>query len=127
MSLFSHLDFHKFKENRAVPVGTALTLSLYKMACAEVAGAHFFEFRHAFGTLSLRIAAACAERAARRRIKRRRDVATEYDSLVSPGDLRIRYRDSREKRLRVRMEGMRVDFACVCKLDHLSEIHDSDT
>src|SRR5579863_2943280 len=64
--------------------------------------------------------------APRRRIDRRRNVARQDDALAALLDRRIRNRNCREQRLRIRMEGIDVEFLAVGNLDELADVHDRD-
>jgi len=61
----------------------------------------------------------------RRQIDRALDTPSQNKGLLLM--VRIRCRDSRDQRLRVRMEGIRVNFLCLCQFDNLAQVHDRNT
>src|SRR5438270_2813714 len=74
----------------------------------------------------LRLPAARAEPAARRRIRGAGHVALEDDPLALPSLRRLFDRHRGEERLRVRMRGPLVDVLLRAELDDLAEVHDGD-
>src|SRR5579859_3552720 len=84
------------------------------------------ERRFLLGANRLRLPAPRAEVAARRRIRRARDVAFEHDSLPPPALRRLFDRNCRKQRLCVRMSRLVVDLMLVADLDDLAEVHDRD-
>ena len=62
--------------------------------------------------------------AAGRWIERRWDLALENDR--SPGAIGVRYRDSREERLGIWMQGPAIESVAIGDLHHSSEVHDRD-
>ena len=73
-----------------------------------------------------RIAAACAERAARRHVQRTRHISGEHDALALARDLGIRHRHSRQQGLRIRVHGVVVQLVCIGDLDKAAQIHDGN-
>ena len=73
-----------------------------------------------------RVAAARMEPAAARRVDRARHVPLEHDPLALRGQVRIRHRDGREQRLRVRHDRPLVQLLGRRQLHELAEIHDGD-
>ena len=61
------------------------------------------------------------------RIHRRRNISFQYDSLSASAYLRIRYRNSRKQCLGVWMQRIAVQLIAFCKLNHCTQIHNTDT
>ena len=93
------------------------------MAVAEIADRRHLRFaqlvRH-----QLLVAAAGLERAAGRRVHRRRDVAFQHDVLLDHAG--VGDRDRRQQRLGIGMIGRREDLVGRALLDDVAEIHDDD-
>ena len=73
-----------------------------------------------------RVAAPRMEAAAARRGDRARDVPLEHDALPLLGQIRVRDRDGRQQRLRVRHDRPRVELVGRRELDDLAEVHHRD-
>ena len=84
------------------------------------------ELRLLLGADRLRLPAARAEAAARRRVGRARDVALQHDPLALAALARLLDRHRRQERLRVRMRRALVDVVLRADLDDLAEIHHRD-
>ena len=78
------------------------------------------------GAARLRLRAAGAEPAARRRVDRARDVAGQHDPLALALDHRVGLGDRRQQRLRVRVGGRRVQLLGRADLHQLAEVHHGD-
>src|SRR5882724_12906082 len=72
----------------------------------------------------LHVRTAGVKAAARRRIRRARQVAREQDRLTTALDDRIRDRHCREERDRVRVQRVRVQVIRRGDLDNSAEVHD---
>ena len=77
-------------------------------------------------TLISCVPAAGAERAAGRHVQRTRHVAFKDDALARSCDIRVRNRNGRQKRLRIRVLRVLVQLVGVRDLDDLAEVHDGD-
>src|SRR5262249_40746708 len=91
-----------------------------------VTGSLLFEGRDERGAGGVfgRMLAARMEHAAGRRIRGRGYVAAQHDAALL--HRRVRDRDGREQRLRVRHQGLAVEVDGRRELDNLAEIHDGD-
>ena len=74
----------------------------------------------------LRARAARVEATAARRVDRARDVPREHERGATSAEPRVRDRDGREERARVRMPRRRVQVARAGQLDELPEVHHGD-
>ena len=80
------------------------------MAGNEVTGLHFAKFGHRFCTFVASLGTTCTERTTAGHMKRAGNIAFKVDTLVSTGDLGIRYGNCREKGNGVRMDGLVINF-----------------
>lgn len=85
-----------------------------------------FEFGTVFKADRHRLGAACAEEAAFGWIEGAGSIAGEKHACAFALEDGVGDGNSREKRLRVGMEGMRIEFFGGCDFDDVAEVHDGD-